>query len=353
MPDLIIEQREGTRGRLTLRGSAVHLQGASWAGIKQRGDTRAVTGSAVASIGVAGPERMPTELAFDWRDSDLGRNPSLWTVQGQQTTITRAVRLREVFQRIVAEGSLVLVTWQGAELVGIVREYDDTEHDGTRLDADVRIEWRDAEALLTSEPPAAPLDVRGRISAMLGTFKGAVSNAQVPAQTAQTYLNDVQAVANDLGGSLAAVTAVGGAYRRNAATATQIRRGVGGASADVATKTAATITAVAKPLGDIVATRQDPAPMVAAIAARGRLCAELRALKTLAQDAAIRLDDERPEAMAKVYTASDGEWLYQVAQRHYGRADLWPSLLQANPHLSSPLLSAGDRVRVPPVGSLR
>ena len=350
---LVIQQREGTQGHLWLFGSAVHLQGANWSGVKQRGDTRAVTGSAVASIGVAGPERMPTELAFDWRDSDLRRNPSLWMVGNQETKITRAVRLREVFELIVAEGSLVVVKWQDIDRVGILREYDDTEYDGRRLDATVRIEWRDAEALLTTEPPAPPVNARGRVSQMLGSFRKAVAQAAMPAQAAQAYLNDVQRAANDLGSSMNTVTAAGAAYRDNARSATQIRRGVGGASADVATKTAAAITAVAKPLGDMVATRQDPAPMVAAIAARGRLCAELRGLQTLAQDTAIRLDDERPEAMAKVYTASDGEWLYQVAQRHYGRADLWPSLLQANPHLASPLLSAGDRVRVPPVGSLR
>ena len=351
MAELVITQAEGSRGRLTLRGTAEHLQGAEW-GVAQRGRTRWVTGSPLAAAGLSGPERTPTTFEFDWRNQSLGANPSLYEMRGQQTTLDTAEALVEYVERMVAESSRVTVSWRGRELVGVLRSLTPTELSPGRWDAELRIEWVDARSLLKTRTGVPNVDPRSSAARITRQFRSLINRATFPAAVAQGYLDEAQRNANDLGASVSVLNSVARSYRENGQTALRLRRTVSGSVSDVGGQSQSFIGAAARPLEEMTGSRTDATSLLQSVRARGVMGSQAVDIRSQAISDSVALDTERSNAVADVYTAAEGEYLYQVAKRFYGNPDLWGHLLSFNPDIDSARLTAGQQVRVPPLTEL-
>lgn len=64
-----------------------------------------------------------------------------------------------------------------------------------------------------------------------------------------------------------------------------------------------------------------------------------------------RLDVERPESEATLYTVESGDTLSAIAKRHYGDASKYPKIFEANrPMLENPdRIYPGQVLRIPPL----
>jgi len=108
---LIIEERDGKRRKVTLRGGALPFQGAEWGGEMEL-VTQWNPGNPVGTQQVLGPQEMPSEWEGFWHSTlFFAAPPDLAANGASPVSILRADDLRDVLEAIYRDGRVLTVTW--------------------------------------------------------------------------------------------------------------------------------------------------------------------------------------------------------------------------------------------------
>ena len=110
MSQITIEELDGQKRMLILRGGGLPTQGAEWGG-EQVVDTVWIPGSPAAVQHVMGPTEMPSDWEGEWNSTRLVSLPVLWDPGGGEVELILADDVRDAFDSLRSSGQLLHVTW--------------------------------------------------------------------------------------------------------------------------------------------------------------------------------------------------------------------------------------------------
>lgn len=164
---LIIEEREGLKRRLELRGGGLPHHGAEFP-IRQRTSTKWMPGNGTeATQQVLGPELPGPEWEGEWNTTKLASLPALYRERGgAEQRVARASSLKTIVEAITFAGALLRVTWTEDDFTevreGRIAEFRPSYR--SRDDIKWRIEW-DWKGRGGSAPKVASLKKDGQLAA--------------------------------------------------------------------------------------------------------------------------------------------------------------------------------------------
>ncbi len=347
MPTLTIEQIGIENPRtLILRDHAGPIDAITW-GVRQRSSRRWIAGNPAASMQLFGPEDKDTEMAFLWRDADLGARVLAATSDGPR--ITTADQLRAVVDQMTRTETAVIVTWRDQEKIGILKEFDPTESTFGQIDASILFEWIQNVAAPPAIPTVTP-NPSGVLSELSEIWNDALTLAIIPATTLTSFVDRAQASVNRVNEKLRRVESVIETNRQAITDSKAVLRGVGATLGQTSNETQAYRTE--QQYGPELAGSDDPAAIIKGNAWQGRTSkAHQKAGHKAAREQRRFVVAGDPD-LAGLYFVKTGDDLRLIALRFYGRADAWTAIAGRNA-LAGPRINTPQSIVLPQEGFQR
>ncbi len=138
---MTIEELAGRKRRIALRGGALPLAGAAWAG-KNNVVTTWYPGNPQGSQQVLGPQLLPSEWDGEWTRTRLGRTPVLVSEDGgPEVQLVRPETIADLFESIRDAGCRLRVSWRNLVREGRLAEFSRQHGKTTDIIWNVKFEW--------------------------------------------------------------------------------------------------------------------------------------------------------------------------------------------------------------------
>lgn len=138
---MTIEELAGRKRRIALKGGAMPLAGASWAG-KNNVVTNWYPGNPQGSQQVMGPQLLPSDWDGEWTRTRMGRTPVLVSEDGgPEVPIVRPETLADLFESIRDAGCRLRVTWRNLVREGRLTEFTRQHGKTTDITWKAKFDW--------------------------------------------------------------------------------------------------------------------------------------------------------------------------------------------------------------------
>ena len=138
---LTIEELNGARRKVTLRGAGLPHTGASW-GVKQNAPVTWFPGNPEGSQQVLGGQVLPADWEGSWKRTLLGRSPCYFgTDGGQSVSVIEPATLVALFESICLAGTRVRVKWRGLVREGRLTQFDHGHGYATDVAWKAKFDW--------------------------------------------------------------------------------------------------------------------------------------------------------------------------------------------------------------------
>jgi hypothetical protein len=349
-PALTIEEIEGSRRLVELRGRALPYRNVAWGG-RMRTKNTWYQGNPNATQQVLGPELLPSVLEGKWKDrfmfgAEVG-NESQILVNGSPDEVKSAESAVALFNDIRRSGNSLKVIWGTQVRVGILVEFVPTFERVQDVGWRMEFEWRGEEdvtprgAAQTELEPAGLLDGINGLDDILGFSPEDVTRA-FNAQLLDS-VGSVRARVGDLFEVLRTVEAV--------ASTPQSVLGAMSAAVDSirleATEEIGRLTESSAVGEEGVTVSVRPASLMQVEAYRRTTARRMATVRGTSLETARQTQLQATPVQIQIITVPEESSLYALSSRFYGNPD-FAGFLARNNGLSSAIVPAGFQLRVPP-----
>jgi hypothetical protein len=310
-------------------------------------------GSDVGRALLLGPEDEPTDFDFKWYTRNLsGSNDA--TLDGE--AVEDADDLVRGVRAMVRESSIVEVSWRGETRLGFLRMIDPVEGFTGEYEVGLEIEWLKLKAFerrqpaIASSKASASNDATGAYDDVNSDWTDTVRSLVRPTTTAASTVRAIEDAAEEVNDSMRRAGAAGFELARGRPDVEKVARAMSAAFVNIGD--AASAFASASDLaGADMAQTDEPRGVILALSFRAKAARDALALRRRAYLEAYRLAEATDPTILGIHTAKEGEDLRIVVLLWgYGTADAWRDVARLN-RLSSPILEAGQRIRMPKLGA--
>lgn len=335
---------------LVLSGRCAPLRPLTWGG-EQRRSVTWMEGTPRAAVRLAGAEESTTTFKFRWMSRLMGDGAAKFGIGGALDAIDSANDLEALVQQLRRDPALVMVTWRGRQVVGILASVSASA--GYEEEWDVSVDFQpvggpeagsvwDAELALGPEP----LSLAEKLLATL-------DNGLTSVEQATTWAEDALEL---VGARVGDVRAVLSRIYRDARSIRLLPQSAAGVAKQMAAGLQQLFTTSAYVRDTIV-----PAPNLAQtddarmqILAAAYLGETDRAVRRARHEGALARRSFRPEAdILRTHIAVAGETIWSVSFLYFGTIE-YADLIAERNNLRSPELFAGAKIVIPlPPGGRR
>jgi hypothetical protein len=310
-------------------------------------------GSDVGRALLLGPEDEPTDFDFKWYTRNLaGSNDA--ALDGE--VVEDADDLVRGVRDMVRSPAIVEVSWRGSTRLGFLRAIDPVEGFAGEYEVGLEIEWLKLKAfehtarVQASTQASASNDATGAYDDMSSDWIDTVRSAIRPATTAAAIVRSIEDAADRVNDAFRRAGAAGFELARGRPDVEKVARAMSAAFVNIG-DAAVAFAAASDIAGADMAQTDEPRGAILALSFRARAVRAALALCRRAYLEAYRLAEATDPTILGVHTAKEGEDLRLVVLAWgYGTPDAWRDVARFN-RLMSPILEAGQRIRMPRIGA--
>lgn len=349
-PSFQIQELEGSRRLIELRGRALPYRGVAWGG-RTRTKNTWYQGNPVATQQVLGPELMPTVAEGMWKDrfmfgAEVGDESQI-LVNDDPSVVRTAEAAVALFEELQQSGNSLKVIWGPQVRTGILIEFTPTYQRTQDVNWRMEFEWRGREEV---EPRAAQVPVGA--DDLLNGINGlddilGFSPEDIARAFNAQLLNTVQQVRGKVGIMFEALRTVEAVVNMPQSTLGAIQSAADSIRLELTEEIARlTESPIMATVGGVSVSARPAALLLAESYRRttARRAADVRSTNL----AVARQTQERATpAQIQIIAVPQDSSLYQLSSRFYGTPD-FAGFLARNNGLSSAVVPAGFQLRVPP-----
>lgn len=346
---LIVQQIEaGYPGqilsRLTLQGCCAPLRPVSWSG-EQRRSINWVDGSGQADVRLAGPEERATTFRFKWLSRRMGETDALLSVVGTDNDepVTSADDLEALINVMRREPSLVMITWRGRDVVGIIASVDSQA--GYQGEWDVVVEFEPVQAPRYPQPALVqPRSPGSTVAQLIDTLDNAVTEVERAVTWSDEVLDQVNDRIYEVRSTLGRLERDAALIGNRTAQLNGVRQNVAAGFQQLFRTTAAVREAM--PAVPNIAQTDDARMQLLAAAYLSDTDRQSRLVRHGAALARAQFRDEGD--VLAVHEGTKGETIWSLSWRYYGTVAFADVISDRNGLLSEEILG-GARIVIPKV----
>lgn len=347
---LTIEQIEAgypgqTLSRLVLSGCCAPLKPVSWSG-EQRREITWIDGAGKADVRLAGPEEKATTFRFKWMSRRIGPNDALLSEiggDGDGEPVGDANDLEALINVLRREPSLVMITWRGRQVVGVIASTDSQA--GFEGEWDVTMEFEPVQAPAYPQPALVqPRSPGSAVAQLVETLDTTLTDVERAVTWSDETLDGINDRIYDVRATLGRMERDAALVANRAAAVDGVRQNIAAGFQQVFRTTAAVRDAMV-PVPNLAQT--DEARMQ--ILSAAYMADTDRQARLVRHGAALSRAQFRDEAdVLAVHEGMAGETIYSLSWRYYGTV-AYAEVISDRNGLLSEEIQGGARIIIPKV----